>query len=336
MAFKQFSLSIIAFLFVSSSVLSENSSYCKVVIYRNNPSTEDGYAYKVLSNNTLLTELKNKNYFTFYMPEGKLNLKAYYVVSAEIDLPIVKNKTSFVRLDVLTENSKQIAKLVVVDSITANKEILSCKTPTVHKRINYNEVLKNQIGLSIGGGWSFTRIPIIVTTQSTDATLGFGGGFNGSIFYTREFSEYFGTDFNLSTQSSGILPGLTNASVNFNRGCLSITPFFIIPINADGEKRIKLGAGLDYYFGANLNFDMAKLKDGFNEKWNYNQPLGYNITGMYEVIFQNNLSVQAGGRFCSVKYKFVSSQGSRIPTDATYGNPSGMGLFFLLGIGYRF
>lgn len=336
MTLKQFSLSIIAFLSVCSSVLSENSPYCKVVIYRNNPSTEDGYGYKVLSNNTLLTELKNKNFFTFYMPEGKLNLKAYYIVSAELDIQIVKNRTSFVRLDVLTENSKQIAKLVVVDSITANKEIMSCKIPTVHKRVNYNEVLKNQIDLSIGGGWSFTRIPIIVTTQSSEATLGFGGGFNGMISYTREFSEYFGTDFNLSTQSSGILPGLTNASVDFNRGCLSITPFFIIPINTDGQKRIKLGAGLDYYFGADLNFDMAKLKDGFNEKWNYNQPLGYNITGMYEVIFRNNLSVQAGGRFCSVKYKFVSSQGTWVPTDATYGNPSGSGLFFLLGIGYRF
>lgn len=336
MIFKKFSLCIIAFLSVCSTVLSENSTYCKIIIYRNNSSTEDGYAYKVLSNNTLVTELNNKNVFTFYMPEGKLNLKAYYIVSADLDLPIVKNKTSFIRLDVLTENSKQIAKLVVVDSITANKEIMSCKTPTVHKRINNKEVLKNQIGLSIGGGWSFTRIPIIVTTQSSEATLGFGGGFNGTIFYTREFNEYFGTDFNLSTQSSGILPGLTNASVDFNRGCLSITPFFIIPINADGQKRIKLGAGLDYYFSADLNFDMAKLKDGFNEKWNYNQPLGYNITGMYEVIFRNDLSVQAGGRLCSVKYKFVSSQGSWAPTDETYGNPSGLGLFFLAGIGYRF
>jgi len=336
MIFKKITLCLLTLFCISNSLFSEKTAYCRIVIYRNNPSTEDGTAYKIVSNETLLTELQNKNYFAFYMPEGNLNLKAYYMVSADLEIPIVKKTTYFIRLDVHREDAKQLAKMVVVDSITATKEMMTCKIPNSHNPIRNNDILKNQLGLSIGGGWSFTRIPVIYTTTSSDATLGFGGGFNGTVFYTHEFSEYFGTDIHLCAQSSGVIPSLTNASVDFTRGCISITPFFIIPINSDGLKRIKLGAGVDYYFNAVLNFDMAKLKDGFNEKWNYNSPLGYNITGMYEQIFSNNLSVQAGGRLCSVKYRFESSQGNYAPTDTTFGNPSGLGLFFLLGMGYRF
>ena len=336
MILKKSFLCIIALLFISSSLFSEQTAYCRIVIYRNNPSSEDDTAYKILSNETLLTDLHNRNYFAFYMPEGILNLKAYYRVSADLEVSIVRNMTCFIRLDVSTVEDKQIAKMVVVDSITASNEMLSCKIPNAHKPISNRTIPQNKIGISLAPGWGFDRIPIITTTYSSEATIGFGGGFNGLISYTREISSFFGMDFDLSTQSSSIKPYLSNASVDFSRDCLSINPFFIIPVKDGGRKRIKIGAGVDYYFGSVLNFDMSKLKGGFNEKWNYNNALGYNVTGMYEDIFRNNWTGQVGLKLCSVNYRFESTQGNYAPTDNTFGNPNGLSLYFLVGLGYHF
>jgi len=336
MTLKKIILCLVALLTICSSLFSEQSSYCKIVIYRNNASPENSSPYKILSNETLVTELQNKNYFTFYMPEGMLNLRAYYIVSADLRVPIVKNKTCYIRLDVRTDHDKQLAKMVVVDSLTATNEILSCKVPNIHTPIRNKLIPYNKIGFSLGAGWNFDRVPIIVTTLNNDASIGFGGGINAMISYTREFSDYFGMDFDLSTQTSTITPYLTNATVNFNRGCLSVNPFFIIPLRADKRKRIKLGAGLDYYFSTGMKFEMEKLKDGFNAEWTYNQPLGYNVTGMFEEIFHNNWSVHVGLKLCNVTYRFESSNGYWVPSDPALGNPNGLGLFFLAGVGYHF
>jgi hypothetical protein len=333
---KKITLCLVALLTVCNALFAEQSSYSKIVIYRNNASAENAYPYKILSNGTLLTELQNKNYFTFYMPEGILNLRAYYIVSADLQLPIVKNKSCYIRLDIQTVHDKQQAKMIVVDSLTATNEILSCKVPNIHNHIKNKLIPDNKIGFSLGAGWNFDKVPLIVTTSNSEASIGFGGGINAMISYTREFSDYFGMDFDLSTQTSSITPYLNNATVNFNRGCLSVNPFFIIPLQKDHRKRIKLGAGLDYYFTTGMNFETEKLKDGFNAEWTYNQPLGYNVTGMFEDIFRNNWSIHVGLKLCNVTYQFVSSNVNQYPSDQALGNPNGLGLFFLAGIGYHF
>src|ERR1035437_9448945 len=300
MSLKKITLCFLFILLTFSPLLAENSPYCRIIVYRNNLSTDDVYSYKILSNNTLVTELQNKNYFAFYAPAGTLNIKAYYMVSAELDVSVVKNITSYVRLDLRTVKDKQIASLVVVDSVTATNEIAACKIPNAHKPIQQRSIPQNQLGLNVGGGWSFTRVPMIVTTTATDATIGFGGGFGGMIYFAREFNDYLGMDFDLGVQESNIIPGLDNASVDFTRGCFSVTPFFIIPLNAESSKRLKIGAGVDLYFGSVLDINTEKIKNGIVEKWNYNQPLGYHIACLYEAVFNRNWVGRGGFQLNSV------------------------------------
>jgi len=73
-----------------------------------------------------------------------------------------------------------------------------------------------------------------------------------------------------------------------------------------------------------------------NAMFYYNQPLGYHFSCIYEQFFNRNLSARIGGKLSDVKYKFESSDSNWYPTDNTFSNPSGLTLYFLLGIGYHF
>jgi len=336
MILKKIVFCLISLILSISTAFSEKTSYCRIVIYRINPSIEDVSAYKIESNSTLLTELKNKSYFAFYMPEGDLKIKAYDKVSDELDVHIVKNTNYFIRLDVKTEGTKQSAKLVVVDSIEARNELLSCKIPDARNPASQNRFYSNGIGISLGAGWGFHNTSIITTTDNYHSTISYGGGFDLMGVYTREFNEYFGIDFEVSVQESFLMPALTNASATFSRGRFSVNPFFILPLNADCTKRLKIGAGLDYYFSTVLSLETEKLINGMNAMFYYNQPLGYHFSCIYEQFFNRNLSARIGGKLSDVKYKFESSDSNWYPTDNTFSNPSGLTLYFLLGIGYHF
>jgi len=336
MTIKKLTLFLIISLSAFTSAMSETTEYCRVVVYRNNSGVDDGSTYKILSNNTLITELKNKNYYSFYVPKGMLNLKAYYMISAEINLAVVKSSTCYVRLDLNTEGSKQIARLVAVDSIRATNEMITCRIPDARKPVKENLIPLNKIAMNLGAGWAFKRIPVIVTNYNDDATIGFGGGFNGSLFYTRELNEYFGMDFNLSAQESNIIPSLNNASVSFSRTSFSVQPFLIIPLNYESRRRLKLGIGLDYYLSASLDFDTEKMNNGFKESWTYDNPWGYSISTSFEEIFRNNWACEVGLKLSGVKYRFVSSDGRWAPTDSELGSPGGLSLYFQVGLGYHF
>jgi hypothetical protein len=336
MILKKIIFCIFALFLAVGNVFSEKTAYCRIVIYRTNSSAVDFSVYKIESNRILLTELKNKSYFTFYMPEGDLNIMATDRVSAGLDLTIVKNKNYYIRLDELTEGSTQRAKLVAVDSVVAKNELLSCTIPKVRKRATENLNPPNGIGISLGAGWGSQKSPIIKTTGNRNSTISYGGGFDLMGTYTREFYEYFGMDFDLSIQESYLIPSLSNASINFSRGRFSFRPFCIFPLNDVCTKRLKVGAGLDFYFTSVLNIKTEKLINGVNEKLYYNQPIGYHFSCVYEQFINENFTMMIGGKLSDVTYKFESSDVRGFPSDSFYSNPSGLSLYLLLGVGYHF
>ena len=154
--------------------------------------------------------------------------------------------------------------------------------------------------------------------------------------FTREFSKSFGMDFDLSIQESFLVPSLTNASASFSRGRFSVRPFFIIPLNAEATKRLKVGAGLDTYFGTVLNLKTEKLINGVNGNWYYNKPLGYHLSCVYEQFISDNFSLMVGGKLSDVTYKFESSDVNWYPTESSYTDPSGLTFYLVFGAGYHF
>ena len=194
---------------------------------------------------------------------------------------------------------------------------------------------KDRLGLIIGYGTGFQTIPIATLTSGSQTSISFGGGTFVQFQYGHQFSRNFDVTIDIGGQFSSLDQKVSNGNMDFNRTILSLTPFYVIPITRDETYRLKIGAGIDFLFNAELNFDLSQISGGIKDDWKYDSAFGEHVSLIVETDIQPRLSISAGARWQNAKYAF-STGGNSFPITGDLRDPNGSGIDILLGVCYHF
>jgi len=321
---------------MSLASLNAQTKYAKIVVYRNENTTgKVEEEYKIFADDNLTTSLKNYHLEEFFMPDGSFKLKVNEIYASVRKVECASGHTYYYRINRNFSLPDKPITIVSVDSMTANNELKYLKSNFVRKPNDINIARQSGIGIIIEPGVGFEKTGLIGTTVGTQSMISFGGGVALGLSYSYKFSDYFGWSAELSKQFSTLTPSLTNASVTFDQGVLSTTPYLIIPVAIRDEKQIKLGVGVDYRFNAVLSFETEKLVNGFNDKWTYNNTLGYHVIAFYEVMLNRYLRGHVGLKYNDARYTFIMGEKYQ-PNEPELRTPRGNSLSGSFGLEYCF
>ncbi|MEI6140632.1 MAG: hypothetical protein WCP85_15290 [Mariniphaga sp.] len=198
-----------------------------------------------------------------------------------------------------------------------------------------NHKYKNRIGFTIGTGSGFKNIPFAKFTDGTESTISYGDATSAEFEYGYEFNRHFDLTFNIGSQFSEPSQTVDNANLTFNRGVVSLTPAYILPIGAKEKMRLKFGAGIDWLYNAELNIELSKISGGFDDDWKYDSGFGGHLSVIFEYNTPKRFTYCAGLKLQNVNYKFKSGVHSH-PTSDELIKPNGAGFVFLMGVYYHF
>jgi len=329
-------LYLVSISIMSLASLNAQSKYAKIVVYRNENTTDKvEEEYKIFADDNLTTSLMNYHFEEFYMPKGSFKLKVNEIFASVSKVVCAAGQTYYYRINRNFSLPDKPITIVAVDSVTANNELKYLKSYFVHKPNVKNIDLRNGIGINLEPGVGFENVQIMGTTVGTAVMLSFGGGASFGLNYSYKFSDYFGWSAELSHQLSVLSPRLTNADVTFDQSIISTTPYLTIPVFKRNEQHIKIGGGIDYHFSPVLIIETEKISNGFNDKWTYANAFGYHLIIFYEAMLGANVRGHVGFKYSDVQYSYIYGEKYQ-PNDGQLKTPRGNSIFFSLGAEYCF
>lgn len=195
---------------------------------------------------------------------------------------------------------------------------------------------KNRIGIEFGQAFGFQSIPMVEYENGSTSDMKFGDCTGVGVNYGYQFAKHFDLSSSFGYYWSGLTPKSKYGSVVFKSFRISLTPAFVIPLGANGLRRFRVGAGLDFCFSNQLKLNLSKMINGVNDNWTYDRALGYHFNALYESYFINeNWSSYLGVQYYGVGYSFVSGSVAH-PTDSNLKSPNGNGVGLIFGVNYRF
>lgn len=332
---KKLLLSAFLVLLFAPSVLCNDTIPGKVIFYREPNFQGSAVSYKVFVNNTLVVNLRNNSYFIYNCLPGEYDFRLNKDQAAKIHLKIEQGKVYFLRFGMRTGFWSGIPELLLVDSVSALPALRSGTMRLIDEKNSQLIRPENRFGLNINSGPGFESVPMVTTTTGDESKISFGGGFAIGLKYGYEFGKHFDLAFDLNYQRSELNPYLKNGEISFERGYASITPAYIVPIDGGDAMRLKFGAGLDYFFGSILTIETGEISGGFNDKWKYNNPLGFHLNVIFEMNFSDKWSANYGLKWYNTAYKFTSGE-YHYPTIDKLTNPDGSGIDLMFGFYYHF
>jgi hypothetical protein len=195
---------------------------------------------------------------------------------------------------------------------------------------------KDRLGLLIGFGSGSQSIPIATLTDGSKTSISFGGGTIVQLEYGHEFNKNFDVAIDIGGQFSSLDQKVSNGSMDFNRTVLSLTPFYVLPITSDDKYRLKLGAGIDFLYNADLNFDLSQVSSGMKDDWKYKSAFGEHVSVLVEMNLPSRFSFSAGAKWQNASYSFDSGNNSYPAANSDLKSPNGSGIVILLGGYYHF
>lgn len=332
---KSLSSILVAFLLLSLTVINAQESISadssKIIFFRPYSYVGSANLFKVkLADNTTV-RLVNESYYELTVPAGVFEFATFKSKSMGT-LNVEANRTYYIRASYLPGFWSVIPELLMVDSNMARDWVKTKKLKNMRKPL-----LRplNRIGVVLNTGFGFNDIDLIQTTQGDNSAMRFAGGAGVSIEAGREVEKYLDVAVSYSYMNRGLIPAIKNGSVDFSRHILSFTPSFIIPIQGGYAQRIKLGAGLDYYFNNTLNIRTRTIPGGIDDTWRYKETIGFHAQVMYEAHFSERFSFTTALRYYNVSHSFQSGIFSQ-PIVNSLSNPKGDGIDLRLGFYYHF
>ena len=201
-----------------------------------------------------------------------------------------------------------------------------------------NTAGKMRLFLTGALGFGFDHADVGVTTGGEEVKISGGGGAGIGFGLGFGLSTDFDLDFDLGGQVSTLSPPVTNADGSFARSYLLATIKRKIPTSESGQ--FKIGLGLGSYMNGKLDVDASHAL-GAHEIVQYDNALGFHVTGEFERFIGQTTSINLGAKMYFVKYKARSwtHNGIAQPVDNLPSNVkdfNGNGLDFMLGFNVYF
>ena len=321
---------------MSLSCVSAQTKYVKIVVYRNELNTANvEEVYNIFAEDNLTTSLKNNQNEEFYMPVGSFRLRINEENSTALTVQCLKGNSYYFKVYRNFSLPTQPIAIVAVDSTTAKSEMKYVKKSPTKQAVVNKINNRNGIGVILEPGVGFHKVGLVGTTTGDEAMISFGGEGTIGLCYNYQISENFGWSNELQDQFSSLTPYLSNTTVTFDRGIVSTTPYFIIPLLKHNDQKLKLGAGLDYHFNPLLTLDTEKLINGFKDEWTYDNTLGYHFILFFDTKLGRYLRGHAGLKYSEVQYTFVKGNTFQ-PRDSDLKTPHGNSISGSFGLEYCF
>lgn len=317
------------------SLFTSGQNKSSIVLYRENIYQGSVVTYKINVNDTLLIRLKNASFYSFDATPGDYTFRINKSVQPDLILKVEEDRIYYIRMGLKMTFWSSVPELILVDSVSALPVIRSGELRELDGSNLPVDRPDHRIGISLGVGFGFENFPMFTTVDGDDSKVSFGGGLGVGIRYGYELSRHFDLAVEANYQRSGLRPYLKNASADFDRFRVSLTPSFIIPIDGGDAMRIKLGAGPDLFLAPELKIKGSKVAGGFDDSWSYGGTAGFHVTGIFEMNPSEKWSVIYGLKYYNAAYKFESG-GGYAPMDNRLRTPDGSGIDILFGFNYHF
>lgn len=317
------------------SLFISGQNISSIVLYRENIYQGSVVTYKINVNDTLLIRLKNASFYSFDATPGDYTFRINKSVQPDLILKVEEDRIYYIRMGLKMTFWSSVPELILVDSVSALPVIRSGELRELDGSNLPVDRPDHRIGISLGVGFGFENFPMFTTVDGDDSKVSFGGGLGVGIRYGYELSRHFDLAVEANYQRSGLRPYLKNASADFDRFRVSLTPSFIIPIDGGDAMRIKLGAGPDLFLAPELKIKGSKVAGGFDDSWSYGGTAGFHVTGIFEMNPSEKWSVIYGLKYYNAAYKFESG-GGYAPMDNRLRTPDGSGIDILFGFNYHF
>ncbi|MDR0866195.1 MAG: DUF2846 domain-containing protein [Candidatus Symbiothrix sp.] len=338
---KKLFLVLVSVLVFFPAMAGEDVSGSKIIVYREPAFQGSLVSYNVFINDVLCAKLKNNSYYTYDCIPGSYLVSVDNYPNASIHLEVESGRNYYLRFGLITGFWTTTPELILVDSDFGEQSLQRFNMKLIETVPASYVAPKNRIGINFGGGGGFDQlldIPIVNDNgRESTSSLSFGGGFSIGAEYGREFTKHFDLAIGLDFRSSSLMPTVENITFNFKRGVVFATPSVIIPIGKQGKMSLKIGPGLDVYFGNTLKInDKDGAIDYLKDTWNYKTALGYHAKAVFEIKSSDTFSYNFALRLYNAGHKFNKSNKMYPYTDSELYAPSGAGIDFLMGIFYRF
>ena len=314
----------------------------KVIIYRMNNLSGSAKNYKIYANDSLVTRMKNNSYYIYNCIAGKINFNIEKLKNTQIQLNVETGKTYYLRLVVNSGMWTSTPELIIVDSLNSYTKIFNGNLTKIEiSNVPFNRH-KNRIGINIGYGIGIDNNTVASTTDGNNASISFGGGLSFGLKYGYEYKKYIDLAVDANYQISFLLPYLRNASINFDRGYLSLTPSYIFLFKNKEDIRIKAGAGPDLYWNSKIIVNTDSLTSGFNNTYLYSKAIGFHTSINFEKDINEKISINLGVKYYYVRYqvyydnKLNQSYDKPASDHDIFFKPNGSGLDFIIGLNYHF
>lgn len=194
---------------------------------------------------------------------------------------------------------------------------------------------KASVGVNLGAGLGFEKFTIFYDENGDDIYLSSGGGFSGGIDFGYDIAKVFNLSMQLFYQSSSPSKMMKNASGNFNRMGIAVTPAFVIPIGGGEMFRLMPGAGVGYYTLAVMKIDATEI-GGDYMTFKYNSSVGFHASLMFQIKFSPHSAMQTGLKYYNIAYSYTEDGSTHVPYEQKLLEPNGSGLDVIIGYSYLF
>ena len=149
-------------------------------------------------------------------------------------------------------------------------------------------------------GFGFDDVDLGVTTGGD--TVGLSGGGGGGVGLTAGYgiTKRLDLDLTFGWQESWMSPSVSNADGTFDRNLFLLTLKFKMPIS--DTQQFKIGFGVGNYISGEFDVDTSRVSGGSHTIVNYDDSMGYHITGEYEQFFSKDWSWLLGVKYYNVEY----------------------------------
>ncbi|MEE4177945.1 MAG: DUF2846 domain-containing protein [Bacteroides sp.] len=327
-------LSLVVILFgMFISVFAQEPETGRIVFYREQNFQGSAVSIPVYVNHKQVVKLKNNSYFEYDCIPGDYAFSLNRKGEAPLTLRVEAGETYYLRLGFRMSFWSSVPEMLLVEGASAVPAISSGQMRQITPEMLNLTRPSNRIGINLAAGFGFKNHPFFEIEGGGKSKISLGGGVAIGLKYGREFGKHFDLSSELNYQFSNLRPPITNGDVTFSRGILSVTPSYIIPIREGDEMRVKLGAGLDYYWSNRLKIESSSIPGGFNDIWTYQNALGPHFNAILEMNLSDKASFIYGLKFYHVGYTFNSAE-RFTPEEVSFPElreTSGAGMDMLLG-----
>ncbi len=331
---KQFLL-ILAFVTLLHSAIAADNTNGRIVVYFATKVNIVAKPYEIMANDSLVARIRNNSFAEYTCKPGSYNIRITNAPTANTSINVVAGKSYFVQIMTMPGFWKPQPIFMQVDSISGNNIIKNYGVEKLDKDFSPFPRAARRFSVSVISGAGFTDKPIVYLNNGDEATISAGGGVGIGLKYGYEINRFFDLSFEYNYHYSMLMPNVKNANVSFSNSSIAITPSLIIPY-ADGDvTRFRLGAGIDKYFGENLNLKTSQLAGGLDHKFNYTSNIGTHINFVYETNLTKTWSMNLELIYHNINFDFKPSvPGEQV--DPNFNKMDGSGIDLNIGVSYHF